>query len=148
MIESSILRTVKYFKNKSDAQGGARSTTMICCGKFSVVSHQTEEDMLRAKFLALAASASFALSGCMTLEHKFDPELVEQLQPNVSTISDATRLLGPYVSESKEPAGKRLLQWQYSQGTRIGRKGAHVAILFDQAGKMIEVTHKYVFSID
>lgn len=85
--------------------------------------------------------ASLGLAGCMTVGHKFDPEQVNRLQPGTSTISQATTLLGPPSAISSFPNGTRLLQWQYVQGTLGGGSGAHVAVLFDESGRMVRVTH-------
>lgn len=86
---------------------------------------------------------ALVLSGCMTMGQKFDPAKTDQLQPGVSTIAEATALLGQPAAESTDANGNKLLQWQYSQGTLVGGSGAHVAILFDSAGKMVRVTHKF-----
>lgn len=83
------------------------------------------------------------LAACVTVGKKFDIDKVDQLQPGISTTSDAIRLLGPTTSESSMQGNAKLLQWQYSQGTLAGGSGAHVAILFDANGKMVRVTHKF-----
>lgn len=86
---------------------------------------------------------AFALAACSTTGNKFDISKVDQLKPGVSTTSDAIQLLGPATAESSYQNNTKLLQWQYSQGTLVGGSGAHVAILFDPAGKMVRVTHKF-----
>ena len=79
---------------------------------------------------------------CTTVGNKFDPHSVSQLQPSVSTIADATTLMGPPMSQTAMPDGNMLYQWQYAQGTAIGTgSGAHVAIIFDKQGVMVEVQH-------
>jgi len=72
----------------------------------------------------------------------FDINKVDQLTPKVSTEADAKRLLGAPTSVTSMAHGAQLLQWLYSQGTATGGSGAHVAILFDQEGKMIRVQHR------
>ncbi len=96
------------------------------------------------KFTRLAVSATLIsiLGACMTVGSKFDPALADRLRPGVSTTEDATRLLGPVRAESTYKDHSKLLQWQYVQGTPVGGSGAHLAILFDSAGKMVRVTHK------
>jgi hypothetical protein len=92
--------------------------------------------------LALAVFMTL-LSACTTIGNKFDPSLVNELTPGVSTMADARHSLGPPSAMSTYPDGRQLLQWQYSQGTIIGASGAHVAILFDSDGKMMRVTHRF-----
>jgi len=66
---------------------------------------------------------------------RFDLVNVDQLKPGVSTITDANDILGIPNSESTFANGTRLLQWF--------RVGTHVAILFDAAGQMVRVTHRF-----
>lgn len=87
---------------------------------------------------------SLSLAACTSTNgRKFEASKVDQLQPKVSTISDATALLGPASAESSFPDGGKLLQWQYTQGSLGGGSGAHVAVLFDAKGTMVRVTHKW-----
>jgi hypothetical protein len=86
----------------------------------------------------------FAIAACIrTSGNKFDPQRVDELTPGVSTIGDALTILGPVSAESTYRDGSRLLQWQYTQASVVGASGAHVAVLFDNAGRMIRVTHKF-----
>ena len=78
----------------------------------------------------------------MTIGKKFDASRLDELQPAISSIDDAKRVLGPNSAESTSADGSKLLQWQYVQGSMIGGEGEHVAILFGPDGKMIRVTHK------
>lgn len=78
---------------------------------------------------------------CTTVGNKFDPQVVNQLKPNISTIDEATGLMGPPMAQSAMPGGNTLYQWQYAQGTIVGGSGAHVAILFDPNGVMLRVQH-------
>jgi hypothetical protein len=86
-----------------------------------------------------------AIAACTTIGNKFNPDRVDDLKPGVSTIVDATAILGPPAFESPDTNGTRLLQWQY---TRIsvfsGLSGADIGILFDDTGRMIRVTHSFV----
>ena len=88
------------------------------------------------------AIVSLVLAGCMTVGNKFDPALVDRLEPRVSTTADAIALLGKPGAESTNADGSKLLQWQYAQGTPVGGSGAHVAVLFDATGRMVRVTHR------
>ena len=87
--------------------------------------------------------ASFTLTACMTVGSKFDISKIDQLQPSVSTEDDAKRLFGEPTSVSDNPNNHHeLLQWIYSQGTLVGGNGAHLAISFDENGKMIAVVQR------
>ena len=81
------------------------------------------------------------VAACTTVGNKFDPQDINLLTPQVSTISDATKLLGPPMAQSALPNGAMLYQWQYVQGTLVGGSGAHVAIVFDAEGTMVKVQH-------
>ena len=98
--------------------------------------------MKRMPSLAFAVLLTL-LSACTTIGNKFDPSRVYELTPGVSTVADARNSLGPPSSMSSYPDGRRLLQWIYTQGTLIGGSGAHVAILFDDEGKMMRITHQF-----
>ena len=87
--------------------------------------------------LLLVLIISF-VAGCTTIGNKFDPKNLDLLIPEVTTIADATRLLGAPVSESAMADGSILYQWQYI----TAGSGAHVGILFDSEGVMVRVTHK------
>lgn len=99
--------------------------------------------MSTIKKILMLVSVMCLLSACVTHGNKFDLAKVDQLQPGTSTRSDAVQLLGTPSAESAMPKNMTLLQWQYSQGSLVGGSGAHVAILFDQGGKMVQVTHKF-----
>jgi len=90
-------------------------------------------------------SLAFAIAACATLGNKFDPDRVDDLKPGISTIADATAILGPPAFDSSDGHGSRFLQWQY---TRIwafgGLSGADIGILFDDTGRMVRVTHSIV----
>lgn len=82
------------------------------------------------------------LIACTTIGTTFDIERADQLKPGVSTISDATRLLGPAKYETTRGDDSKILQWQYVRGTFVGGSGAHLAILFDASGTMVRVVHR------
>jgi len=104
-------------------------------------SHQHTE-VLMPRFIVILTLFS-TLAGCMTVGTKFNPALVAELTPKVSTIQDATELLGPPTSQTAMGNGTTLYQWNYSQGTALGTgSGAHVAMLFDGADTMMGVQHQ------
>jgi hypothetical protein len=95
----------------------------------------------------LIVSLAFAIAACTTLGNKFDPDRVDDLKPGISTIADATAILGPPAFDSPDSHGSRLLQWQYTRISAFsGLSGADIGILFDDTGRMIRVTHSVVQS--
>ncbi len=87
---------------------------------------------------------ALSLSACVYMQHgtRFDPNVINQLTPGVSTQQDAIAKLGKPMAVSTNADGSQLLQWQYVYGTAVGiGGGAHAAILFGSDGKMIRVTH-------
>ncbi|TMA78483.1 MAG: outer membrane protein assembly factor BamE [Deltaproteobacteria bacterium] len=90
---------------------------------------------------------TFAIAACTTIGNKFDPDRVDDLKPGISTIADATAVLGPPAFQSPDSNGSRLLQWHYTQISAFsGLSGADIGILFDDTGRMIRVTHSFVQS--
>jgi hypothetical protein len=88
---------------------------------------------------------TFAIVACTTIGNRFDPDRVDALTPGISTIADATAILGPPAFQSSDSNGSRLLQWQYTQISAFsGLSGADIGILFDDTGRMIRVTHSIV----
>jgi hypothetical protein len=75
---------------------------------------------------------TFAIAACTTIGNKFDPDRVGDLKPGISTIADATAVLGPPSFQSSDSNGSRLLQWHYTQISAFsGLSGADIGILFD-----------------
>lgn len=91
--------------------------------------------------LTIPALLALCISACVT--PRFNPAVADQLQPGVSTTADAERLLGRPSARSAAANNGTLLQWVDIQGSPVGGYGAHVAILFDQAGKMVRVMHRF-----
>jgi len=91
------------------------------------------------------AVLTFAVASCATIGNKFDLDRVDDLKPGISTIADATAILGPPALQSPYSNGSRLLQWHYTQISAFsGLSGADIGILFDDTGRMIRVTHSFV----
>lgn len=83
------------------------------------------------------------LTACTT--PRFDPAAARRLQPGVSTLSDAEKVLGTPTARSAAANGGSLVQWMDIQGSPLGRGyGAHIAILFDSDGRMVRLTHEMV----
>ncbi|WP_249170535.1 hypothetical protein [Burkholderia multivorans] len=97
---------------------------------------------MNIKRIATLSVASLILAACMTAGNKFDASAVDALRPGVTTIQDAESALGKPASASTGANGGTLLQWIYSRGSIIGASSAHVAVLFDNDGKMVRVTHR------
>ena len=91
--------------------------------------------------------AAVLLAGCMTLGNSFDPAAVDQLTPNVSTVTDAIQLMGPPTNDITYASGTRLLQWSYAKSSPLGGKGHGVSVLFDQGGYMLQVAGRSNFKI-
>jgi hypothetical protein len=90
-------------------------------------------------------AVTFTIVACTTIGSKFDPGRVDNLNAGISTIADATAILGPPAFESLDSNGTRLLQWQYTRISAFsGLSGADIGILFDDTGRMIRVTHSFV----
>lgn len=68
----------------------------------------------------------------------FDVDKVDQLQPGISTVIDATALLGKPQAEAVISNNTKLLQWIEI----VGYTSSHVSILFDANGRMIRVQQK------
>ena len=87
---------------------------------------------------------TFAIAACTTIGDKFDPDRVDGLKPGISTIADATTILGPPAFQSRDSNGSSFLQWHYTQISAFsGLSGADVGILFDDSGRMVRVTHSF-----
>lgn len=97
--------------------------------------------MIIKKF-AVPCVLSLTLTACMTVGSKFDPNVLDSMQPGVTTLQDASTSLGKPTSISAAPGGGTLLQWIYSQGSLIGGSGAHIAVLFDKDGKMVRMIQR------
>jgi hypothetical protein len=93
---------------------------------------------LRVLFIFIAL-----IAGCATVGNKFDVKQVDSFQPGLTTKEDAIAKLGKPRSVSTRADGSQIVQWIYAQGTALGvGSGAHVAIIFDNEGKMIRVSHR------
>jgi hypothetical protein len=99
----------------------------------------------RAAAVAFSLAASVAAcTSTMTIGQPFDPSLASQFQPGVSTVEDATRLLGPRYLDSTNGAGQHVVEWYYTQATghssgEASAHGAMVKILFGPDGRMIRI---------
>jgi len=89
------------------------------------------------RITAIAVTA--ALAGCASYGEKFDPALIDQLQPGVSTVEDAVALLGPYNGQSVMPDGTRIYTWMYSSANSLtGRSEARsVGLSFRPDGRLL-----------
>jgi hypothetical protein len=84
---------------------------------------------------------ALALCACAT-----PTTLVERaatLQPGAATTADAIARLGQPNSRSSAASGGTLLQWMENRPGYLNANAAHVAILFDNAGRMVRVTHSF-----
>lgn len=65
------------------------------------------------------------------------------MQPGVTTTAEAEQLLGPANSRSSMADSTTLLQWLKNEPMLLTPRGAHAAVLFDRAGRMVRVTHRF-----
>lgn len=80
------------------------------------------------------------MPACGTGRLSNDAALVDRLTPGITTVADATSLLGPHMSEKGFPNGQRRLQW--SSAASPPTPGARrVVILFGEDGRMLVVVH-------
>ena len=91
--------------------------------------------------LIVTGVAAACLTGCVAPKF-YAQQVVDQLKPGVSTLGDATRLLGEPVASSAFDNGT-LVHWIDIQGSIFRKHGAHLAIFFDGSDKMVRVTHKF-----
>ena len=91
--------------------------------------------------LILTVVAAACLAGCVSPKF-YAQQVVDQLQPGVSTLGDANRLLGEPVARSAFDNGT-LVHWIDIQDSIFRKHGAHLAIPFDGSDKMVRVTHKF-----
>jgi hypothetical protein len=98
------------------------------------------------KYFGVYLAVYLGLTACVYQQHgtRFDPSLINQLRPGISTEQDAITLLGKPVSVSTAANANHVLQWYFVYGTAIGvGGGSHAAILFGPDGKMIRVAHLF-----
>lgn len=70
----------------------------------------------------------------------YAPEKLPGLEPGVTTMHEAKRMFGTPTSVMEVPEGGTLLQWQQRKtGAAPGATDSHVAILFDDDGKMVRI---------
>lgn len=70
----------------------------------------------------------------------YSPEKLSELEPGVTTMHDAKQVFGTPTSVMEVPGGGTLLQWQQRKtGAVPGATDRHVAILFDDDGRMVRI---------
>lgn len=90
---------------------------------------------LKAAFVAIA----LVVASTQPADARLKMELLDQMQPGVTTIDDAIAAFGAPQSVSTNAEGQILLQW-----IRVGLLGGkHMALLFDKDRKFIRVTHRF-----
>lgn len=92
--------------------------------------------------LVAAFAACLTLGGCITNGTKFDAADIQTLIPGVSTQAEAIERFGQPTATSTYGDGTVLLQWMWSEVVYTAGEGRHLAVLFDQNGKMIRITHQ------
>lgn len=88
-----------------------------------------------------AFAAAVLIAACGTGRLADGAASLDRLTPGVTTVADATALLGPHTSEKGYPNGQRLLQWGATATTPSAPGLRRVAILFSDDGRMLGVIH-------
>lgn len=92
----------------------------------------------RRGFLAAAVLASAtALAGCATQGTPFNASAVSNLQPGVTTLDEAIRLLGQPHAVTSQANGTRTAMWMYAESTLGTGKTDQVLVDFDSRGLML-----------
>jgi hypothetical protein len=93
--------------------------------------------------LLVPVIASIWLGACGVVNYgpvSYSPEKLSTLEPGVTTMHQAKLVFGTPTSVMEIPEGGRLLQWQQRKtGAAPGATDSHVAILFDNDGKMVKI---------
>lgn len=97
----------------------------------------------RARVVA-ALAATVLMAACSTGSLGDGATPVDRLTPGITTVADATALLGPHTSEKGYPNGQRLLQWGSVAASSAAPAARRVAILFGEDGRMVGVIHASV----
>lgn len=92
----------------------------------------------RRRFLGVAiAACAAALAGCATQGTPFNASAVSALQPGVTTLDEAIRLLGPPHAVTPQANGHRTAMWMYAESTLGTGKTDQVLVDFDARGLML-----------
>lgn len=93
--------------------------------------------------LLVPVIASIWLAACGAVNYgpvSYSPEKLSTLEPGVTTLHEAKLVFGTPTSEMDVPDGGTLLQWQQRKTDAApGATDSHVAILFDDDGKMVKI---------
>ena len=93
---------------------------------------------LRRQFFGLSA-VSLLVAGCASRGTDFDPKQVENLKPGITTLAEATRLLGAPNSVTIRADRSKLVQWIYLTATMGSMTKKHVVVLFDTNDVLVRV---------
>jgi len=95
-------------------------------------------------WIATIATIAVLVAGCASFGEDFDLAAVDQLQPGVSTIEDAKKLLGEPQSVAKTANGITVYVWMHSKANGLtGNSSAQSASLaFGPDGKMLKNSTK------
>ena len=97
-----------------------------------------------APWMVVIATMAVIVTGCASFGEEFDLAAVDQLQPGISTIEDAKRLLGEPQSVAKTANGITVYVWMHSKANGLtGNSSAQSASLaFGPDGKMLKNSTK------
>jgi hypothetical protein len=91
--------------------------------------------------VAAALAATVLMTACGTGRLGDGAAPVDRLTPGITTVADATALLGPHTSEKGYPNGQRLLQWGSGAASSADPSARRVAILFGEDRRMVGIIH-------
>jgi hypothetical protein len=94
---------------------------------------------MRKAFLAGYAVIALGFAGCAQSGHPFDPSLVNQLTPGVSTEADAISLLGTPTAITIGPTGNRGLVWTHAASVFVSTHVESVGLVFGPDHRMLRV---------
>jgi len=101
------------------------------------------KQQLKPCLISAALIALVFLNGCALFSKPVGMAAVDRFKTGVTTIDQATNVLGRPQSFTQQSDGSIVVGWLHRKTTNIGPDTQGVAILFDSNGKMVKVTQKY-----
>lgn len=84
-----------------------------------------------------------ALAGCKTVGTEFDMNRVDEMKPGVTTLAEATELLGKPANVNYSPDGGKLAQWSFIKAQYLGKSSSgRLAVVFDKDDKMVRIAQR------
>ena len=95
------------------------------------------------KTIATLIACVALLLGCATLGRDFSAAALQRMQPGVTTLADASALLGGAPMQTvRHDSGQVTQRWQYIAAGPVGVvANKSVTLIFDAAGRLVRVGH-------